>query len=144
MFKEPKKNSNFPLKLTYVKYLWEVNDAGLVWGLDSDRDTDELVSSLEMKMKKLEEEVLDMREWAKFLLSAIPTLETNMDMSPFTSQVTLQNNPPPDYSTSQSQPSSIQIPPKNIYFPNHPYPPQHHAYAPKPQHLTLHPHHPTR
>ena len=55
----------------------------------------------------------------------------------------LKNNPPSDYSTSQSQPSSIQIPPKNIYFPNHPYPPQYHAYAPKPQHLTLHPHHPT-
>ena len=97
--------------------------------------SDKLVSNLEQKIKKLEEELLDMREWAKLLLSANPTLETNMDMSPFASQVTLQNNPPPDYSTSQSQSSSIQMPPKNIYFPNHPYPPQHHAYAPKPQHL---------
>ena len=65
-----------------------------------------------------------MRDWAKLLLSANPTLETNMDMSPFASQVTLQNYPPPDYSTYQSQPSSIQMPPEN--------PPQHHAYAPTP------------
>ena len=55
----------------------------------------------------------------------------------------LKNNPPSYYSTSQSQPSSIQIPRKNFYFPNHPYPPQHHRYAPKPQHLTLHPYHST-
>ena len=63
-----------------------------------------------------------MRECAKLLLYANPTLETNVDMSPFASQVTLQNYPPPDYSTYQSQPSSIQMPPEN--------PPQHHAYAP--------------
>ena len=106
--------------------------------------SDKLVSNLEQKIKKLEEELLDMREWEKLLLSANPTLETNMDISPFASQVTLQNISPADYSTSQSQPSSIRIPPKKIYFPNHPYPPQNHAYAPKPQHLTLHPHHPTR
>ena len=30
-----------------------------------------------------------MPKWAKLLLSANPTLETNMDMSPFASQVTL-------------------------------------------------------
>ena len=58
-----------------------------------------------------------------------------MDMSLFASQVTLKNYPPPDYSTYQIQLSSIQIPPKN--------PPQHHAYAPKSQLLTSHPHHPT-
>ena len=81
---------------------------------------------------KLEEEVVDMREWAKLLLSANPTLETNINKSPFASQVTLQNYPPPGYFTSQSQPGSIPIPPKNIFFPNHPYPPQLHAYAPKP------------
>ena len=39
---------------------------------------DKLVSNLEQKIKKLEEELLDMREWAKFLLSANPTLETNV------------------------------------------------------------------
>ena len=105
--------------------------------------SDELVPSLEQKIKKLEDEVVDMREWAKLLLSANPTLETNVDMSPFASQVTLQYNPPPDYSTSQSQLSSIQMPPKKIHFQNHPYPPQHHAYAPKPQHLNLNPHHST-
>ena len=62
--------------------------------------SDKLVSDLEQKIKKLEENLLDMREWAKLLLSASPTLETNMDMSPFASQVTLKNNPPQDYSTS--------------------------------------------
>ena len=51
--------------------------------------SDKLVSNLEKKIKKLEEELLDMREWAKLLLSANPTLETNMDMSPFASQVIL-------------------------------------------------------
>ena len=51
--------------------------------------SDELVSSLEQKIKKSEEEVLDMRLWAKLLLSAYPTLDTNMDMSPFSNQATL-------------------------------------------------------
>ena len=97
--------------------------------------SNELLSNLDQKIKKLEEELLDMRKWAKLLLSANPSLETNLDMSPFASQVTLHNNPPPDYSTSQSQLSSIQMPPQKIHFQNHPYPPQHHAYAPKPQHL---------
>ena len=83
-----------------------------------------------------------MRDWAKLLLSANPTLETNMDMSPFASQVT-HKNILPHYITSQSQLSSIQMPQRNIYFPNHPYPRQHHACGRKPQHLTLHPHHPT-
>ena len=80
-----------------------------------------------------------MRECAKLLLYANPTLETNVDMSPFASQVTLQYNPPPDYSTSKAKPRSIQMPPKNINFPNHLYPHQHHKYAPKPQHLTPYP-----
>ena len=86
--------------------------------------SDKLVSNLEQKIKKLDALLLDMREWAKLLLYANPTLETKMDMSPFASQVTLQNNLPPDYSTSQSQPSSIQMLLKNIYFPNHAYTPQ--------------------
>lgn len=101
--------------------------------------SNEFITSLGQKIKKLEDEVVDMREWAKLLLSANPTLETKMDMSPFASQATLQNNHPPNYPTSQGQPRSIQMPPKNIHFPNHPYPPQRHAYAPKPQHLTPHP-----
>ena len=42
--------------------------------------SDELVSSLEQKIKKLEEEVLDMCEWDKLLLSANPTFETDIDM----------------------------------------------------------------
>ena len=40
--------------------------------------SDKLVSNLEQKIKKLEVELLDMREWAKFLLSANPTLKTNI------------------------------------------------------------------
>ena len=103
--------------------------------------SDEFVSSLEQKIKKLEEEVLDMREWSKLLLPANPTLETNMDMSHFLSQSTLQNNtpaphPPPRYPTSQNQPSFVQMPPKNTHLENHPYPPQHHVYASRPQYLT--------
>ena len=86
-----------------------------------------------------------MCEWEKLLLSENPALETLMDMSPFTSQATLQNNPPthptshppPSYPTSQNQLSSIQMPPKNTHFPNHLYPSHHHA--PIPQHLTPHP-----
>ena len=70
--------------------------------------SDKLVSNLEQKIKKLEEELLDMREWAKLLLSANPTLETYMHMSPFASQVKLKNNPL-DYCTSQSKPSSIHL-----------------------------------
>ena len=53
--------------------------------------SDKLVSNLEQKIKKkkLEKELLDMREWAKLLLSANPTSGTNMDIPPFTSQLTL-------------------------------------------------------
>ena len=131
----PTENCKGKVKATNAKFMCKT--------IENKCLSEKLVSNLEQKIKKLEEELLHRREWAKLLLSANPTLETNMDMSPFTSQVTLQNNPPPDYSTSQSQSSSIQMPPKNIYFPNHPYPPQHHSYTPKPQHLTLHPHHPT-
>ena len=54
--------------------------------LEKKRISDELVSSLEMKMKKLEEDVLDMCEWAKLLISTNCTLEANMDMPPFESQ----------------------------------------------------------
>ncbi|KAH0725422.1 hypothetical protein KY284_001287 [Solanum tuberosum] len=113
--------------------------------IEKKHPSDELVSSLKLKIKKLEEEVSDMREWAKLLLSVDPTLETNMDKSPVTSQATLQDNPPlthpishppPTYPTSQNQPSSIQMPPKNSHFPNYPHPLQHHAYAPRPPYLT--------
>ncbi|KAH0650699.1 hypothetical protein KY290_032748 [Solanum tuberosum] len=95
-----------------------------------------LISCLEKKIKELEEEVSDMRRWAKLLLSVDPTLETNIDKPPVTSQVTLQDNPSPTHPTFQNQPSSIQMPPKNTHFPNYPYPPQHHAYAFRPLYLT--------
>ncbi|KAH0647209.1 hypothetical protein KY285_032457 [Solanum tuberosum] len=104
-----------------------------------------LISRLEKKIRELEEEASDMRGWAKMLLSVDPTLETNIDKSPVTSQATLQDDPtlthpishpPPTYPTSQNQPNSIQMPPKNIHFPNYPYPPQHHACASKPPYLT--------
>ena len=77
--------------------------------------SNELVSNLEQKIKKLEEDVLDTHEWDKLLLFTNPNLETNIDMSPFANQTTLQNNHPthptsnpfPSYPTSQNQPSSI-------------------------------------
>ena len=56
---------------------------------------------------------------------------------------TLQNNLPPDYSTSQSQPSSIQLLLKSSTFQITHILRKHHAYALKPQHLTLHPQYPT-
>ena len=96
--------------------------------------SDKLVTNLEQKIKKLEVELLDMREWAKFLLSANPTLRRTF---------TLQNNLPPDYSTSQSQPSFIQMLLKTSSFQITHILRKHHAYALKPQHLTLHPHYPT-
>ncbi|KAH0655655.1 hypothetical protein KY285_030537 [Solanum tuberosum] len=98
--------------------------------------SDELVSSLEKKIRELEEEVSDMRGWAKLLLSFDPILETNIDKPYVTSQATLQDNPPPTYPTFQNQPSSIQMPPRNTHFPNYPYPPQHHDYASRPPYLT--------
>ncbi|KAH0651760.1 hypothetical protein KY284_031672 [Solanum tuberosum] len=98
-----------------------------------------------LDLGELEEEVTDMRGWAKLLLSVDPTLERNIDTPHVTSQATLQDNPPPThptshppptYPTSQNQPSSIQMPPKNTHFPNYPYPPQYHAYASRPPYLT--------
>ncbi|KAH0679286.1 hypothetical protein KY284_020371 [Solanum tuberosum] len=95
--------------------------------IEKKHPSDELVSSLKKKIRELEEEVSDMRGWAKLLLSVDPTLETNIDKPPITSQATLQDNPPPThltshppptYPTSQNQPSSIQMPPKNTHFPN--------------------------
>ena len=44
---------------------------------------------------------------------------------------------PPSYTISHNQPSFIQMPPKNIHFPNYQYPPQHHSS--RPQHRTTHP-----
>ncbi|KAH0672599.1 hypothetical protein KY290_024833 [Solanum tuberosum] len=113
--------------------------------IEKKHPSDELVSSLERKIRELDEEVSDMRGWAKLLLSVDLTLETNIDKPPIISQATLQDNappthftshPPPTYPTSQNQPSSIQKPLKNTHFPNYPYPPQHHAYASRPSHLT--------
>lgn len=43
-----------------------------------------------------------MHECTKFLLFANPTLEKNVDISPFESQVTLQYNPPPEYYASKT------------------------------------------
>ncbi|KAH0642370.1 hypothetical protein KY290_033962 [Solanum tuberosum] len=99
--------------------------------------SDELVSSLEQKIKKLEEEVSNMREWAKLLVSVNPILKTDMDKQPVTSQTTFQNNPLPTHPTPhpQNQPSSIHMPPRNIHIPNYPYPPQNYAYASRPPYL---------
>ncbi|KAH0672629.1 hypothetical protein KY290_024858 [Solanum tuberosum] len=113
--------------------------------IEKKHPSDELVSSLKKKIRELEEEVFDMRGWAKLLLSVDPTLETNIDKPPVTSQATFHDNPPPThltfhppptYPTSQNQPSSIQMPPKNTHFPNYPYPSQHHAYAARAPYLT--------
>ncbi|KAH0745872.1 hypothetical protein KY285_007529 [Solanum tuberosum] len=106
--------------------------------IEKKHPSDELVLSLEKKIRELEEEVSDMHGWARLLLSIDPTLETNLDKPPVTSQATLQDHPPPTYPISQNQLSSIQMPLKNTHFPNYPYPPQHHAYASKPPHLTPH------
>ncbi|KAH0706324.1 hypothetical protein KY285_010831 [Solanum tuberosum] len=97
------------------------------------------IPSLEQKIKDLEEEISDMHEWAKLLLSVNLTLETDMDKPPVTSQAIFQNNPPPVHPTSQpqNQLSSIQMPPKNTHFPNYLYPPQHPACASRPPYLTL-------
>ncbi|KAH0724839.1 hypothetical protein KY284_000704 [Solanum tuberosum] len=121
------------------------NEKVMSKAIEKKHPSDELVSSLQKKIKELEEEVSDMREWAKLLLSVDPTLETNMDKSSVTSQATLQDNPPPThpishppptYPTSQSQPSSIQMPLENTRFSNYPYPPQYHDYGSRPLYLT--------
>lgn len=57
--------------------------------------SDELVSSLDPKIKNLEEEVWDMREQDELLFSVNNSLNTNMDVSSVASQVTFQDNPPP-------------------------------------------------
>ncbi|KAH0677156.1 hypothetical protein KY285_024957 [Solanum tuberosum] len=62
-----------------------------------------MVSSLEQKIWELEEEISGMRKWAKLLLSANTTLETNMDKKHVTSQATFQNNPPPTHPNSHPQ-----------------------------------------
>ena len=43
-----------------------INDKVLCRAIEKKFPSDELVSNLVRKVKKLEEEVLDMREWAKF------------------------------------------------------------------------------
>ncbi|KAH0781776.1 hypothetical protein KY290_001374 [Solanum tuberosum] len=104
--------------------------------IEKKHPSDKLVSSLKKKIRELEEEVSDMRGWAKLLLSVDPTLETNIDKPHVTSQATLQDNPPPTHPTLQNQPSSIQMPLKNTHISNYRYPPQHHAYASRPPYLT--------
>ena len=84
-----------------------------------------------------------MREWAKLLLSVNPNFGDEHGYVTFRKSFTLQNNLPPDYSTSQSQPSSIQMLLKTSTFQITHILRKHHAYALKPQHLTLHPHYPT-
>ncbi|KAH0776570.1 hypothetical protein KY290_007981 [Solanum tuberosum] len=97
--------------------------------IEKKHPSDELVSSLKKRIRELEEEVSDMRGWAKLLLSVNPTLETNIDKPLVTGQATFHDNPPPThlsfhppptYPTSQNQPSSSQMPPKNTHFPNYP------------------------
>ncbi|KAH0722010.1 hypothetical protein KY289_005054 [Solanum tuberosum] len=117
------------------------NEKVLSKTIEKKHPSDELVSSLKKKIMELEEEVSDMRGWAKMLLSVDPTLETNIDKSPVTSQATLQYNPPlihppPTYPTSQNQPTSIQMPLENTHISNYPYPPQYHAYGSRPPYLT--------
>ncbi|KAH0781548.1 hypothetical protein KY290_001146 [Solanum tuberosum] len=105
--------------------------------IEKEHPPNKSIPSLEQKIKDLEEEISDIREWAKLLLYVNPTLKSNMDKQPVTSQATFQNNPPPTHPTShhQNQPS-IQMLPKNTHIPNHQYPPQHHAYASRPPYLT--------
>ncbi|KAH0718303.1 hypothetical protein KY285_014334 [Solanum tuberosum] len=121
------------------------NEKVLSKTIEKKHPSDELVSSLQKKIKELEEEVSDMRGWAKMLLSVDPTLETNIDKSFVTSQATLQDSPPPTHSishpspthpTPQNQPSSIQIPLENTHISNYPYPPQCHAYSSRLPYLT--------
>ncbi|KAH0781540.1 hypothetical protein KY290_001138 [Solanum tuberosum] len=113
--------------------------------IENEYPPSKLILRLEKKIKELEEEVSNMRWWAKMLLSVDLTLVINIDKSPVTSQTNLQDNhplthptyhPPPTYPTSQNQPSSIQMPPRNTYIPNYPYPPQHHDYASRPPYIT--------
>ncbi|KAL3360936.1 hypothetical protein AABB24_014052 [Solanum stoloniferum] len=104
--------------------------------IEKKHPSDELVSTLKKKIMELEDEVSDMRGCAKMLLSVDPTLETNIDKSPVTSQATLQDNPPLTHPTPQNQPNSIQMTPTNTHFPNYSYLPQHHAHASRPLYLT--------
>ncbi|KAH0650423.1 hypothetical protein KY284_030335 [Solanum tuberosum] len=126
----PTKNRKGYSKLTDAEVVIKV--------IDKKYHSNMLVSKLEQKIKKLEEENSGMREWAKMLLSANPTLETNMDKQPITSQATFQNNPPPTHPTSypQNRPSSIHMPTMNTHFSKHPYAPQHQAYVSRPPYLT--------
>ncbi|KAH0776435.1 hypothetical protein KY290_007846 [Solanum tuberosum] len=121
------------------------NDKVMVRAIEKQHPSNKLVPSLEQKIKELEKEISDMHEWAKLLLSANPTLETNIDKQPVTSQATFQNDPPPNHPTPhpQNQLSSIHMPPENTQFPNYQYPPQHHAYAARPPYLTPCMHNPT-
>ncbi|KAH0776541.1 hypothetical protein KY290_007952 [Solanum tuberosum] len=98
------------------------NDKIMDQTIEKEYPPSKLISCLEKKIRELEDDVSDMREWAKMLLSVNPTLETNMDRQPATSQAIFQNNPPPAYPTSnpQNQSSSIHMPP--THFPNYLYP----------------------
>ncbi|KAH0724355.1 hypothetical protein KY284_000220 [Solanum tuberosum] len=95
----PNENHKGKRKATNEKVMSKTNE--------KKHPSDELVSSLKKKIRELEEEVSDMRGWAKLLLSVDPTLETNIDKSPVTSQATLQDNPSthsPYFSSSTNLP----------------------------------------
>ncbi|KAH0665331.1 hypothetical protein KY290_027590 [Solanum tuberosum] len=80
------------------------NDKASGKTIEKEYPPSKLISCLEKKIRELEEEVSDMRGWAKLLLSVDPTLATNIDKPPVTSQTTLQNNPPPIHPTSHPPP----------------------------------------
>ena len=109
------------------------NNKVMVEIIEEEHPSNELVSRLEQKIRELEKQIFDMREWDKLLLSVNPTLESNMDKQSATNQAIFQNKPPP------TQPSSIHMPPNNTYFPNYHFPPQHDTYASRPPHLTTRP-----
>lgn len=111
----------------------------MIRAIEKEDLSNKLVPSLEQKIKELEKEIFDMREWAKLLLFPNPTLESDMDKQLVTSQATFQNNLPPTHPTPhpQNQPSSIHMPPRNTHISNYQYPPQHLTYASRPPYLIM-------
>ncbi|KAH0679215.1 hypothetical protein KY284_020300 [Solanum tuberosum] len=113
--------------------------------IENEHPSNKLVSSMEHKIRELEEEISGMREWARMLLSANPTLETtwisSLSQAKQLSKIILHQLTLLLH--LQNQPSSIQMLPKNIHIPNYQYPPQPHAYASRPPYLTPHLQNPT-
>ncbi|KAH0633059.1 hypothetical protein KY284_035845 [Solanum tuberosum] len=56
-----------------------VNNKVMIETIEEEHPSNELVSKLKQKIRELEEEISDMREWAKLLLYINPSLETNID-----------------------------------------------------------------